>query len=436
MAPCSLSLLAAGLVTEGIYLVVSFRLSWVRYGECLRSWREILGGGSGCFVACLIGVAALLIAYLAGWQSVRDAGAERAVIWGFATLFAVTLFWLLPITSDLFGYLVHSHVFTDLGGNPLLDVPLDLAPDGLVSAYPVVYAREPSAYGPVWALASAPATVGSFDVTWGLIYLKGLATVAYLGSAWLLERILRNVRPSMACEGLYLFAWNPLVLLMAVGDGHNDIVMMAAVLLAVWWLLRQRWTLSFVVLMLSVWIKYISLIFLPIFVLHTWHRLGKRQRGSALVRAGLAVLGISVMVMAPFWQARWPEEIVERLFRPANWRGGDLSLAAWSLAVGLVMLVVVYAVLVSRMHRELLSGAGSGQQRLFQRLLDVGFAVSLSAFVLGMARSQPWHLIWPVAWAGLSSRRWAWPVLVGLSAVMLVVQLWVEWGTPGIRAWS
>jgi hypothetical protein len=358
------------------------------------------------------------------------------VVWGFAILFAVTLLWLLPITSDLFTYLVQSHVFTDLGGNPLLDAPLDLPADRLILAYPAAYAREPSVYGPAWTLATAPATVGSSTVAWGLFYLKGLATIAYLGSVWLLERILRKVRPTRAVEGLYLFAWNPLVLLMAVGGGHNDIVMMAAVLLAVWWLLHERWTLSFAVLAFSVWIKYISVVFLPVFALHVWLRLGKRQRGPALLRAGLAVLGTSLIVMVPFWRLQWMDEIVERLFRPANWRSGNLDLAAWALAIGLLSFVLVYAVLVWRMFRLASSVSDSGPQLLFQCLLDVGFVVSLSAFVLGMVRSQPWHLIWPAAWAGLSSRRWAWPVLVGLSIMMLVAQVWVEWGTPGIRAWS
>ena len=43
---------------------------------------------------------------------------------------------------------------------------------------------------------------------------------------------MHRLTPGAALEGLYFFAWNPLVLLMAVGDGHNDIVLVALVLLA------------------------------------------------------------------------------------------------------------------------------------------------------------------------------------------------------------
>jgi hypothetical protein len=66
-----------------------------------------------------------------------------------------------------------------------------------------------------------------------------------------------------------------------------------------------------------------------------------------------------------------------------------------------------------------------------QHLANASFLAALLAFVLGAARSQPWHLIWPVALAGLSDRRWAWPVSLGLSAAMLAAQVWVEWGAPG-----
>ncbi len=62
--------------------------------------------------------------------------------------------------------------------------------------------------------------------------------------------------------------------------------------------------------------------------------------------------------------------------------------------------------------------------------MNVGFLALLLAFFLGAARSQPWHLLWPAALAGLSDYRWAVPVIVGLSGIMLAVQVGVEWAVP------
>jgi hypothetical protein len=417
-------LLLPGLISVTVYMAVTLQLPWWSYGGTLQSWAHLLGDGREAFGLSLAGLGVLMAAYLWGWQIVHRGRGNRWIIWGFAGLFATTLFWLMPITSDLFAYLSQAHMFTDLGGNPLLDAPLDFN-DPLVLAYPTFYASYPTAYGPAWLLVSAPGTLGGWDVVAGLLYLKGLAVTAFLGCAWLLERILQMLRPASAVEGLYLFAWNPLVLVMAVGDGHNDIVMMVLVLLSVWFLLRERWLLAFGALILSIWIKYVSLILFPLLVLYVWQHSGGKQgsrRWVPLVGGGLVAVLVSVCVFVPFWDLKTALRMVERFLWPVNWHRGGTYLPSWAMGAGLLLFAVAWVVLMRRVRQ----GDGS-----VQPLVNAGFAASLLAFVLGAARSQTWHLIWPLALAGLSDRRWAWPMVVLLTAVMLAVQVWVEWGTPG-----
>lgn len=417
-------LLVPGLISATVYVAVTRRLPWWSYGGTLQSWAHLLGDGREGFGLSLAGLGVLMVAYLWGWQIVHSGRGERRIIWGFAGLFAAALFWLMPITSDLFAYLSQAHIFTDLGGNPLLDAPLDFN-DPLVWAYPTFYASHSTVYGPAWLLLSAPGTLGRWDVVAGLLYLKGLSVTALFGCAWLLERISQIIRPASAMEGLYLFTWNPLVLMMAAGDGHNDIVMMALVLLSIWFLLRERWLLAFGALTLSMWIKYVSLILFPLLVLYVWRRLGARQRSKRwgpLVGGGLAIAFVSVCVFVPFWDLENTLHMVERFLWPVNWHRGGTHSSAWAMGVGLLLFAVAWVVLIWRVRQ----GDGSAQP-----LVNAGFAASLLAFVLGAARSQTWHLIWPLALAGLSDRRWAWPLVVVLTAVMLAVQVWVEWGAPG-----
>jgi hypothetical protein len=417
-------LLIPGLISFTVYMAVTLRLPWWSYGGTLQSWAHLLGDGREAFGLSLAGLGGLMVAYLWGWHIVHRGRGKLWIIWGFAGLFAATLFWLMPITSDLFAYLSQAHMFTDLGGNPLLDAPLDFK-DPLVLAYPTFYASHPTAYGPAWLLLSAPGTLGRWDVVAGLLYLKGLAVTAFLGCAWLLERILLRLRPSSAVEGLYLFAWNPLVLVMAVGDGHNDIVMMVLVLLSVWFLLRERWLLAFGALTLSIWIKYVSLILFPLLVLYVWQRTGGKQGSrqcGPLVGGGLTAALVSVSVFVPFWDLENTLRMVERFLWPVNWHRGGTYLPSWAMGSGLLLFAVAWMVLIWRVRQD----DGSAQP-----LVNAGFAASLLAFVLGAARSQTWHLIWPLALAGLSDRRWARPTVVVLTAVMLAVQVWVEWGTPG-----
>lgn len=452
-------LVGAGLVSEAVYLAVTLRLPWWRYGGRLQSWSQLLCPANACqigwwgsFAVCLAGVGILVAAYVWGWHVIRQSEAQpehlrkvRHMTWLFAGLFATTLFWLMPITSDLFTYLTQAHLITDQGANPLL-VPVhdlkvsDPASAQLLLAYPTFYAASPSIYGPAWLLFSMPGTLGPHDVVGGLFYLKGLAFVAYLGCAFLLERILtrresgtdHRLGSGRAAESLFLFAWNPLVLLMAVGDGHNDILMMAAVLLAVWFLVKESWTLALGTLVLSAWIKYASAICLPLFVLHSWCHANQehgRRMWLAMMRSGLVAVVVSFLVLLPFGRVEWGVGLVGRLMRPLNWSGSGAgpwgvlsSLSAGVMVVGLLVFVVAYVLLVRRLWRR----------STLQDLLDASFLASFLAFVLGAARSQPWHLIWPTALAGLSQRRWAWPAIMGLSTVMLVSQVWVEWGAPGL----
>ena len=418
-------LVVAGLVTEAVYLAVALRLPWWRYADQLQSWSQILGDGWGPLLACLAGIGILAAAYFWGWALVRRGRAVRRLVWAFAGLYAATLFWMLPITSDLFGYLVRAHLLTDLGRNPLEEAPMEGPLDPLVLTYADPYFRESSAYGPAWTLLSAPGTLGRHDLAGGLFYLKGLATAAYLGSAWLVERLLRRLRPADTLTGLYLFAWNPLVLLLAVGDGHNDMVMMALALLAVWLLLQERWALAFGALALSVWTKYISALLLPLFLIYAWRRLGEGpadRRSPVLFRAAASAAAVSVLVFLPLWNEGGLVGLVQRFLQPANWEGGGSGLAGWVMLVGLGLFALAYLGLLWRLARR---------GDTCQHLCHGAFVALLLAFLLGAARSQPWHLIWPAAVAGLSDRRWAWPLVAGLSVLFLGVQVWVEWGARG-----
>jgi hypothetical protein len=418
-----LSLLGAGMVGEAVYLTAAVRLPLLRYGGQLHRWASLLGTNETMFAICLAGIGVLLAAYLWGWRTVRRGQAPRWLIWGGAIVYALTLLWLLPITADLFMYLVRAHMFTDLGANPLQIAPLTLLRDPLVSSYVINYEAHPTVYGPAWTLLSALGTTGPYDVAGGLFYLKGLAVAAYLGCAWLVEQILRRVQPESVLEGLYLFAWNPLVLLMAVGDGHNDVVMMALVLLAGWWLLRERWVLAFGALALSVWVKYVSVLLVPLFLIYVWWRLaplGKR-RLSTMGQGVLLSAGVSILVLAPFWYPGLIPGLIERLAHPVN--SSMPGLPQWMLGAGLALFVPIYGVILQRIGQRPSS---------FAELMNLEFVVTLLIFVLGAARSQPWHLLWPAALAGLTDKRWVWPMVIAVAAALLAGQVWVEWGTPGL----
>jgi hypothetical protein len=157
---------------------------------------------------------------------------------------------------------------------------------------------------------------------------------------------------------------------------------------------------------------------------------GERDRWRVVGQGSLVTATISALVCIPLtsgWGSTpsepWPLKLAKRLLWPSNWGSAASDLAAWAMGAGLLLFGVAYLVLAARLLKRPISP---------QRLMNASFAVALLAFVLGAARSQPWHLLWPASLAGLSDWRWAWPLIAGLSAIMLVVQVWVEWGAPGL----
>jgi hypothetical protein len=432
-------LVVAGLITEIVYLTAVLRLPIWRYGDKLVAWSDLLGGQQRPPGLLLVGLSTLVVAYIGGWYLLSegpDLPGRRVVIWSGAIVFAVTLLGLMPFTADLFTYLSQAHSFTDLQINPLVEAPLSQGPDPLLASYGTVYLTQPTAYGPVWVLLSAVGTWGPLDIGWGLFYLKALCLFAFLGCARLLENLLQAVRPEKSNSSLYLFAWNPLVLLMAVGDAHNDIVMMLGVLLALWLLLQERWVPMFIVLTLSILTKYVSLIFVAPFAIYMWQVVPHRERLGTMIRATLAVLAVLLVLSVPLLMVEsggalsdlWFVRLLQRFLQPSSWRLGHREMVTGALVVGAGLFFASYVFLLGRFVVQ----RNRTPQTMFYRVIDLGFLLSLLAFVFGAARSQPWHLIWPASLTGLSSKRWSWPVIVALSVLMLAGQVWVEWGTPGL----
>ena len=59
-----------------------------------------------------------------------------------------------------------------------------------------------------------------------MVIHKGVALVSYFVCVLFIAAILQRVAPKRALAGTLLFAWNPLILLEGVANGHNDLLML------------------------------------------------------------------------------------------------------------------------------------------------------------------------------------------------------------------
>jgi alpha-1,6-mannosyltransferase len=287
--------------------------------------------------------------------------------------------------------------------NPLATAPQDLPGDQWVGLA-AEWADAPSPYGPVWeglSLLAFHAVRGDFLTH--LIALKAIAAFAHLGCVVLVALILRRLKPDWALVGTAALAWNPLALLESAGNGHNDILMVFFLLLAVFLAASARRQLVIPALVLSISTKFVPVLVLPFFLLFltlletTWRRRFAIGTGYLALAAGMGV-----GIMAPIWPG-WE-----------NWAVNNLGHGAGKSPFALLVLVLrpwLTTNFAFDFSRLLLGGlflliylwlawrALTGPTTLEHVVLTPSFGVFFWYLVLPNQQFHAWYLVWPLAMA-------------------------------------
>jgi hypothetical protein len=88
------------------------------------------------------------------------------------------------------------------------------------------YIDLPSAYGPLWYLASGiPTALAGDGLISNLVAQKSLVAAFFLGTVLLVAAAARVVAPDRAVFAAVLVGWCPLLLWESAGNGHNDSLM-------------------------------------------------------------------------------------------------------------------------------------------------------------------------------------------------------------------
>ncbi len=193
----------------------------------------------------------------------------RLMTLGFPLLFAAIMIWMQPITTtDLYGYVARGYLFAHLGQNPMT-APAYQLPGGLSVD------RPPSPYGPLWLLiAGGISWLCGENLLANMLIYKMIGALGLALSLFLIDRLAARIAPARRLRIDALFGWSPLLVYEAVGNGHNDIVMMLCVLLALTLMLRGRAQWAFAFLVLGALIKYVSAVLVPLWLVYELrHRL-------------------------------------------------------------------------------------------------------------------------------------------------------------------
>ena len=501
----SVRLILIGLAMEIIYVayIVAFPLISNTQAGGPAADLEILMRDNR-WLAPIYVVGVLLLYYLF-WQAMQlvqnlsyatfRTSRFKIVVLAFALLFGFTLVWLYPITAnDLFRNVLRGRIWAVYGASPMLS-PLNDFPDDPYIAFAGEFGNWVSGYGPLWEImVQVPLRLGATDMVPGAISLKLVVLLSFLICAALIgwfaappaqssvlsqsksESVTRASSsipyPPSSLIALTFFAWNPLILVQGLGNGHNDMVFMALIVLGIILWQRGLWWEVAIALTLAALAKATALLMFPLFGVlllrseSTWRQ--RILKGLGVVLIGLVIIYLTYSVLGPLaeiFQDVW-NTLTTRLDPLLSYSETFNGLWAWltnqlgfapisaetppglgamlttrrgfAIASGLRM---VLREIIPRDVAETLPRATGRciflffyawlMVQLWRNKLDLvtaGFLAYFSQLMLGRT-FRIWYPIWlvPLAALHLTPATFGRTVLLGLTAELSIVNYFVVW---------
>lgn len=420
------SVAVAGFGIEVIYLLATLGpFSLLVHGGKLVDLGELSGHRDSAGILVALGIVGLFALYGFALDRLRRARAPSFPLVFLGTIgFSLTLVFLYPVTAmDVYNYAVQGHVVTFHGINPLVTAPATVQGDSFIS-YGGVWAESTSPYGPVWIGVSAlDSLIAGADVVRAVVILKSISALGVVATTLLLARGAERAklpRPALAAA---IFGWNPLVQLELVGNGHNDSIMIALFVLSLL-LVGRRGARGAFALAASVFVKYLTVIALPFYLLAElrgpdagdWR--GWRRRLPAVL-ASVGVFAITaVLAYAPFWAG--PVTLARVRTVDQNYLASMSALALLYLPNASAWLLTGRVAVVAMIAAWQLRSFALGRADVPRAVFEVYFGVLLIA-----THFAGWYLPLLVALGVLSADRWliSRAVVFSLSAI-LTVPLW------------
>lgn len=211
-------------------------------------------------------ISLLFLFYFLILRLVKIGQISQKQTWWFIGASVVILFFSYPAFShDLFNYMFDARIFTHYQLNPHHFKALDFPQDPWIRFMHWTHREYP--YGPSWLILTIPLSYLGFDKFLPTLFnFKVLMTGAYIGTVYLVHKILTKIKPEESLFGTAFFALNPLILIESLVSAHHDIVMMFFALSSFYLLLLRKKFYSFISIVASIGIKYVTAFLFPVWL--------------------------------------------------------------------------------------------------------------------------------------------------------------------------
>lgn len=288
-----------GVLTEIIYLMFYF-IEPLR--KKLGDENITLKNDQLFFLTVLLLFFSLLLYILVFNQAAFEKSDIKLII-GFFLLFNITLLFVWPVGSyDIFSYIYQSRVLSEHHANPLIMPYSNFSNDAFYYFINNKWSNLPTPYGPLFIfLGYIITTVGGNNLILTLFLFKIFFAIINVLSCILIYKIFNSIK------AVFLYGWNPLILYEIIINGHNDILTIFLILLCFYFLNKKtphlkKYYHALLFLLLSILIKFITIIFLPIFILIILAKIeSKKEKIYFICGSFLITIFIFFVFYFPFW---------------------------------------------------------------------------------------------------------------------------------------
>lgn len=343
-------------------------------------------------------IAAMFFSYVAtvaAWQQLSG-----PLVWS-AIVLVNGLVLLGPplISTDVFSYIAYGRLGAIYHANPYLYGPSAIALDPLYPFIGSQWVSTPTAYGPLFTGLSYLLT--PLGIASGVLAYKAIGAFScalVLAVSWHAAR-LRGFHPVKAVA---LVGLNPITVVYGLGGGHNDLLMLAAMMLGLWALLLRRRAAGGGLLVIGAAIKLTAGVMLPFALARDAAAARGRERrallaGAAFAGAGALALSIVLFGAGPLHlavtlasiQAKGGVHSIPGLVLTVLGLGGAGAIVGAVLDVATLVFI---AWLVRRVWRGELDWIEGAAWAMVALLITAGLLL-------------PWYVSWLVPLAAISRER-------------------------------
>jgi hypothetical protein len=364
-------------------------------------------------------IAALVLMFISYAVVIAASGqlSARVVLIAIAGLYALVLLAPPLISTDVFSYQAYARMGAEYGSNPYLNGPHAIFLDQVFPYIGAKWSYSPSTYGPVFTVFSyllAPLSIAASVVAY-----KSIATIASLGLValvWHCAR-LRGINPVKAVA---LVGLNPLLVLYAIGGGHNDLLMLFVLVAAIYAILASSERLGGALTMLAIGIKLTAGLLLPFALAAGGPQRARGQRRNLAVGAGVGLALIASLSFAVFGSGAFNLlSTVTQSQSKGDWKSipGFISTRLHLATVGAITGYVLAAAFVIV--------CGWLLWRVWRGRTDWIEGAGWATLTMLVASSSllPWYVAWMLPLAALGHDRRLARMAIVMTGVVLGIQL-------------